>query len=292
MRLDRLLGITVQLLASRKRVTAPELAQQFEVSVRTIYRDIDVLAQAGIPIVAHAGVEGGFEIMEQFALSKQLFSLAELSFLYQLLEKMEFQPSQAVRDKLAAIQPLVTEQANNQVLLSLSSHEQERSFIQSWLDALSKKKLVSFQYCDAKGNESERTVEPRNVLYEAGRWYGEGYCRSRKADRVFRLARMTDLVILKDSFIEREKQPDQAFVSLEMVHLRFSLEVEKRVREQFFEGVEAHKAWIDVQMPLYDELYAIQLCLSYGASAELIAPTRLRHVLLKELEAIKHKYEG
>ncbi len=87
MRLDRLLGITVQLLASKKRVTAPELAQQFEVSVRTIYRDIDVLAQAGIPIVAHAGVEGGFEIMEQFALSKQLFSLAELSFLYQLLEK-------------------------------------------------------------------------------------------------------------------------------------------------------------------------------------------------------------
>lgn len=88
MKLDRMLGITMELLAKR-RVTATELAARFEVSIRTIYRDVDLINQAGIPVASFTGTDGGFELMNGFFLTKQHFSVDDFSVIYNLLKGMK-----------------------------------------------------------------------------------------------------------------------------------------------------------------------------------------------------------
>ncbi|CAM4253115.1 HTH domain-containing protein [Paenibacillus macerans] len=126
-RLDRLLGITLELMA-KKRVTAAQLAGKFEVSVRTVYRDVELINQAGIPVASFTGADGGFELMNGFFLTRQHFSLEDLSVIYSLLKAMEGAmggtAASAMR-KLASLHPaLANEGSHEAVILSMDAPEQ------------------------------------------------------------------------------------------------------------------------------------------------------------------------
>lgn len=113
MRLDRLLGITLELMA-KKRVTAAELAEKFEVSIRTVYRDVDLINQSGIPVASFSGADGGFELMNGFFLTRQHFSVDDLSVIYTLLKAMEGTMGNAVvpaMRKLVSLSPGLANEA-------------------------------------------------------------------------------------------------------------------------------------------------------------------------------------
>lgn len=168
MRLDRLLGITLELMA-KKRITAAEMAAKFEVSIRTIYRDVELINQAGIPIVSFTGADGGFELMNGFFLSRQYFSVDDLSVIYTLLKVMEGAMGGTVAPamrKLASLNPgLANEGSREAVILSISTSDYERNIVQELFRAVRQSRVVKLAYTSASGTSTKRIVEPLNLLW-------------------------------------------------------------------------------------------------------------------------------
>ncbi|WP_234410530.1 helix-turn-helix transcriptional regulator [Caldalkalibacillus mannanilyticus] len=236
MRLYRLLGITLELMA-KKRVTATVLSEKFEVSVRTIYRDVELINQAGIPVASYTGADGGFELMNGFFLTRQYFSVDDLSVIYTLLKAMEASMGSAVNTamrKLTSLHPDLEEESHKTVILSMSVPESEREINQRLFSAIKQNLVVEINYTDASGSTSQRSVEPLNLLWDKGAWYLEGYCRLRQGKRYFRVSRIAQLTVSALTFVPRiipdEAQEEEQGIP---VCLRFDLSVSTRVFEQF-----------------------------------------------------------
>ena len=172
MRLDRLLGIALELMTKR-RVTAAELAEKFEVSVRTIYRDIELINQAGIPVVSYNGADGGYELADGYFVTRQHFSVDDLSVIYSLLKAMEGAMGGAVssaKRKLTSLHPKLADEGNREdVVLNLSVPENEQRRVQELYGAVRKRQVVRLTYTNAAGMTSERFAEPMNLRRKTNR---------------------------------------------------------------------------------------------------------------------------
>jgi len=215
MKLERLMAITI-LLLNRKRVQAQELADRLEVSLRTIYRDLESLNLAGIPIVSYTGVEGGYEIMDSFRLDRQMLSLDELVALFTALRGLQstqaVQSSQMDRllDKVGALvsraeQGRVSER--DQLIVDFTPwrrSEAEHNKYETLQQAIRETKLIQFAYTDVQGDDTQRCVEPIGLVLKRYTWYLHGYCQTRQDYRTFRLSRIQDLKIQSDTFQRRD----------------------------------------------------------------------------------------
>ncbi|UHA71879.1 helix-turn-helix transcriptional regulator [Paenibacillus sp. 481] len=211
MKLERLMAITI-LLLNRKRVQAQELAEKLEVSLRTIYRDLDTLSMSGIPIVSYTGNDGGFEIMENFRLDRQMLSFDELHALFTAVRGLQTTQAMKQRDLanlLEKVGALVTRAEHDhmadtdRVVIDLTpwkSGAAARVLYESLHDAVQDKKQIRFTYTDSKGTETNRVIEPHMLVLKGYTWYLHGYCLNREDYRLFRLSRMRDLIILPHSF--------------------------------------------------------------------------------------------
>lgn len=298
MRLDRLLGITMELLV-KKRVTATELAARFEVSVRTIYRDIDLINQSGIPIVSFSGTDGGFELMDGFFLTKQHFSIDDFSMIYHLLKGIEdavggFQFT-SLANKLSSLQPAVLNGGlQKKIVFDLSASEGEKAIVLPLLQAINQSRRITCTYTNAYGQISEREIEPENLLWERGSWYLEGYCLLRKEKRYFRLSRITNLEVLEEMFFPRVKSKCEVVHGQEQgtdVHLRFDLTAQPRVFEQFPGESTHHGNFVDVKTVFYSRDYALSVILSYGSKVEILSPDDLKRDLMEKVKEIYDIYE-
>ncbi|SFF17194.1 Predicted DNA-binding transcriptional regulator YafY, contains an HTH and WYL domains [Paenibacillus catalpae] len=216
MKLERLMTITI-LLLNRKRVQAQELAEQLEVSLRTIYRDLDSLGQAGIPIVSYTGMEGGYEIMDSFRLDRQLLSFDELTALSTALRGLE---STKAYDRsnmdllLNKVGAMVAQAEQGRTgegdrihvdFTPWKNSEEDQSRYDSLRQAVNDRKLIRFTYTSRAGGEQEREVEPMALVLKNYAWYLHGYCRLRDDYRIFKLTRIRELGIQAGTFIRREE---------------------------------------------------------------------------------------
>lgn len=212
MKLDRLLGILTVLLQN-DRMTAPELAEKFEVNRRTIGRDIDALCQAGIPIVTHQGVGGGIAIAEGFKLDKSILTADELSGIVAALKGLgsvsERSNVERTLDKLHANSDAVVSM-REPVIIDLASHYkgQLTGKIQTIKRAILGARLIEFDYIYEKG-ESHRCIEPYFVIFQWSSWYVFGFCTERQDWRMFKLLRLWNLTLCDESYTPREIPPDR-----------------------------------------------------------------------------------
>lgn len=295
MRLDRLLGITLELMA-KQRVTAAELSAKFEVSVRTVYRDIELINQAGIPVASFTGADGGFELMSGFFLTRQHFSVDDLSVIYSLLKAMEDTMGgtvTAAMRKLTSLHPaLANEDKHTSLLLNLTAPVNERTHVQLLFQAIRQSRLVVLAYSDSSGTMSERTVEPINLLWEKGIWYLEGYCRLRRGKRYFRISRILRIE-MTESVVTPRKKPDAPEQDSEQgvqVHLRFDPSVRQRVFEQFPGECRYEGDRIEVETTFYKQEYALSVIVSYGTKVDIVSPDIMREEVIDHLEAIRQHY--
>lgn len=295
MRLERLLGMTLELMA-KKRVTATELAAKFEVSVRTVYRDVELINMAGIPVASFTGADGGFELMDGYFLTRQHFSVDDLSVIYTLLKAMEGSMGGAVAPamrKLVSLHPgLASEGSREAVILSMSAAESERDRIRRLFQAIRQSRIVRLAYTSASGTPSERSVEPGNLLWEKGVWYLEGYCRSCRGKRYFRISRITELEIMEETFIPQPllDEPEQEEVQGIQAHLRFDLSVRTRVLEQFPGECAYQGDCVEVRTTFYKKEYALSVITSYGTNVEIISPDDLQRDVIAHIEATRQHY--
>ena len=216
MKIDRLVSI-IMILLNRERIGAQALADLFEVSPRTIYRDIDAINMAGIPVRSTSGVGGGFEIMQEYKLDKKFFSADELSaILMGLTSLSDLVRGDELIHALAKIKSFIpADRAEeiklkaNQIRIDLSAWMGNRN-IQVYLEmiktALQERRLLSFEYVAHHGNKTARTVEPYQLVLKNSHWYFHGYCRKRNDFRLFRLSRISNLQIEKETFLPRDFQ--------------------------------------------------------------------------------------
>ena len=207
MKIDRLIGILYVLL-QKDKVTAPELAERFEVSRRTINRDIEDLCKAGIPIRTSQGTGGGISIMDGYRMDRTILTSKDMqmilaglrsldsvsgsSYYGQLMEKIQAGSSSFISGR-------------DSILIDLSSWYRESLTpkIETIQDAIGDRHLVRFQYFSPSG-DSERTVEPYYLVFHWSSWYLWGWCRDRKAFRLFKLNRMDSVQKTEEIFECRE----------------------------------------------------------------------------------------
>ncbi|KQO10790.1 helix-turn-helix transcriptional regulator [Paenibacillus sp. Leaf72] len=214
MKIDRLLGIVV-LLLGRKRWNATELAERFEVSVKTIYRDMETLGLAGIPVASHHGAAGGYEIMEQYTLNRQLASAKEWKALLAAVKGIASAlDDQAYHELLAKVNALLPQAAHEEH----ARQGEELVFdLQSWgsglelkpklallQQAITESKVARLRYASSAGTESEREVEPAALIMKGSIWYLQAYCRRKQGFRMFRLTRILSLSLLLEGFEPRQ----------------------------------------------------------------------------------------
>jgi len=212
MKFDRLLGILTTLL-KKDRVTAPELAEKFEVSRRTIGRDIDALCQAGIPIVTHQGIGGGISIAEGFKLDKSVLTADELSGMIAALKGIgSVSPQSNIQrtlDKLHAGSDAIVS-LREPIIIDLSSYYkgQLTEKIELIKRAVLEARTIEFDYYYDKG-DAHRRIEPYFVIFQWSAWYVFGFCLERQDWRLFKLLRLWNLTLCADSYTTREIPPDR-----------------------------------------------------------------------------------
>ncbi|MGG4210377.1 helix-turn-helix transcriptional regulator [Bacillus safensis] len=219
MKIDRILSI-VMLLISKKQVQAKDLAELHEVSVRTIYRDIETINQAGIPVVTTQGAGGGISLVDDYRLEKKLFTDDDIELILTALESMtsaySFKESEYVLKKIKSLIPRQTHESEKQhhVFIDLSSwgkDSQAEKKLQLIHTAASAHQFIQFTYRNAKGETLPRKVEPYTLVLKGRHWYLYAFCCVKKAFRLFKLTRMIDLITISAYFrpkrIKNEEKP-------------------------------------------------------------------------------------
>lgn len=289
MKIERLLAITV-LLLNRRRVTAGELADRFQVSVRTIYRDLETLNGASIPIVACQGHGGGFCIPDNYKLSRQLLTFDDMVSILTTLNGVNRtlgnEDIARVIEKIAALIPEEKEPlyrtCSDSFIVDITPWGMSgrlRESVQTVHDAVSSSLLLSFDYTTAEGGRSRRTVEPHTLISKNFIWYVLGFCRLREDFRLFRLSRIRDLSPSQEHFLRRVVDP-YSFISdaddqpLVQLVLKFHAEIRVKVEEYFPEQqlrVEPDGTLIaTITLPETD--WIVSFLLGFGDMVEVLSP--------------------
>lgn len=290
MQINRLFEI-VYLLLEKDTITAKELAQQFGVSVRTIYRDIDILSTADIPVYTNKGKGGGISLLENFVLDKSILSEEEqnqIIFALQSLEKLDKNSEEKALEKMSR---LFHKQAKNWIEIDFSNWSNENNKFEMMKQAILKKQVMEFTYFNSYGEETKRQVEPLQIWFKDKAWYIKAYCRVKQDYRVFKIARMREIKVLEETFErelpqEQEKKPYEIkFISLE---LEISKEKAYRVYDEFEkENIEKKQDGnfiIHVKYPENDWVY--EYILSFGEHIKVIAPEYARNIIKDKIQKI------
>lgn len=212
MKLDRLMGILTVLLQN-DRVTAPYLAEKFEVARRTIGRDIEALCQAGIPIITQQGGGGGISIAEGYKLDKSVLTADELSEIIAALKGIgsvsEKSQIERTLDKLTAKKDAVIFM-REYIIIDLASHYKGSltAKIELIKKAIHSLKLIEFNYYYEKGM-THRRIEPYFIIFQWTAWYVFGYCSNRQDWRLFKLTRLWKLQICEETYALRDIPPEK-----------------------------------------------------------------------------------
>lgn len=298
-RVDRLFGILLR-LQRHHRVRAQDLARHFEVSERTIYRDIAALNELGVPIISLPNA--GYELPPGFALPPLFFTSGEAGALALAVQLLLAQTTGATSGdaeraltKIAAILPAELRRRVDELSAIVRFYAVERPFdlddprLVQLQQAIAGRHVVRLRYHRYRSDERlERAVEPDGLTYHDGVWYLGGYCRLREGPRSFRLDRIDDLRVLDERFTPRTLAP--AIAELMTVRVRFAPTILRWVRERQHFGYVADEPDGALRYAVTDPFEMLPWLLSWGAGAEVLEPellrARVREELLRLLEIL------
>lgn len=305
MKLERLLSILL-LLLKEERITADFLAERFEVTKRTIYRDMESLMVAGIPIVTYSGKGGGYALLESYKLTVFTFSDEEKQLLLHSLDhRKELLEDNNTEELQQKIQQLSSEIRPASLRLSSPSiyrpeiDQEIKERMQCISTAINLGKDISFAYVSYKGESTNRTVRPTAIVLRNGSWYIEAYCYLRGEERVFKLTRVRNLQMVEAKTIAQVEEPKTSLnlhtrcspidvrlqfnkSKLGIVYDYFSLSEIKDVTEEY----------AIVEFPYHFDYAIIPFILSFGDAVRILAPSDLIEMLHVELNKIANIYKS
>ncbi|SCY43362.1 helix-turn-helix transcriptional regulator [Alkaliphilus peptidifermentans] len=305
MRVDRLLSI-ILIIAKKRLVTGKDLAEHFEVSLRTIYRDIDKICEAGIPIASYGGKGGGYYIMENYSLDNLFFDKEEVQALMTVMNSINilFGRNQQFNDIVMKFEHLNKEDLKHDKLSINLSHfsmeEELKEYLSLMNKAIEKNRLLIFDYVNRKMEYLERTVEPIRITYSHGEWYLTGFCRIRNNLRNFKLVRIRNIKLgegfnkkeIDNETIDRILTEGYENRSIKVV-MKFTNKIGLQLSEYFpkksITQDEENNYVVEELYPYEEGL--LKYILSFGKECEVIEPDYLRGELKNYLLDILKKYQ-
>jgi len=308
-KLERLIAIIMMLL-NKDQVNAKELAAIFEVSKRTIYRDIDTINQAGIPIVSFMGAEGGFGILDTYKINKNFFDELELGTLIQTLKNLNntvhnskytltLEKLETLQSKTSKAQPLQI--PVNIDFTSWNSNNTDKEKVKFLTASINDKKVLTFDYINGNGEYTHRRIEPLSLLLKDFSWYLHGYCLDKDDFRLFKLKRMRNVKSTNTSF-SRSAVPVEAldylpdwYQSSEVIDivLEFDAPVLAKIVDSFNEEQiqlrADHSGTVHFTAPFNNWLF--ELILGFGYFVKVLSPVLLQEEIRQQAGKLLSLYE-
>ena len=296
MQLNNRLFEIVYILIQKKKVTAKELADKFEVSTRTIYRDIEVLSRANIPIYASKGKDGGIGLLDEYILNKTILSEEEQNQILFALQGMKKVKGQDEKDILEKLSILFNKKINDWIKIDFSnwSNIQDERFdiIKS---AILNKQLVQFTYYNSNGEKSKRIVEPLQIWFKDKSWYLVSYCKLKQDYRIFKIARIKEVKMLQEHF-ERELPKEEENEKHNFKIIELELEINKAMTYRVYDEFESKEITkkedgnfiIKVKYPENEWVYGY--ILSFGEYAKVLNPSYAKNIIKDKLQKTLKNY--
>ena len=291
MKESRLFRIIYHLMENGKS-TAPELAEKLEVSVRTIYRDIDIISSAGVPIYVTTGRNGGIQIADSFVLDRLLLSDKEKEDIITALRSVSIVDDHN-RDTLSKLSAIFNTKSENWLEVDFSrwgNKSQDNTMFQKIKEAIISRKMLCIVYVNTRGEVIERVICPLKMVYKAKSWYIKAFCMNKSDFRIFKLTRIIQARNMEKNFspMEFPQEKKETKVNYENVILRFPQEMAYRIYDEFevdeINQDDNGNFIISATMPI-DE-WLIGYLLSFGSKVCIIEPKYLKKIVYNEAKKI------
>jgi len=299
MQVNRLFEI-IYLLLNKKSITAKELAEHFGVSPRTIYRDIDTLSLAKIPVYTEKGKGGGISLLPDFVLDKSILSEQEQNEILSALQGLSSVKTTETDQVLKKLSTIFNKTTVNWMEVDFSdwSYQNGRVFY-DFRTAILERRIVEFDYYSTYGEMTHRRIEPIQLWFKSKSWYIKGFCLIRQDIRLFKLSRIRKLNITDELFVERDflaiilnsvpKSHQKPDVKLK---LKIAPEMTYRVYDEFDEDWVVKQPdgsfVVTVTWPEDDWVYGT--ILSYGEYIEVLEPEHIRKIIKEKTQKMMKKY--
>ena len=308
MRIDRMLAIVVILL-NRRKITAKELAGRFEVSLRTVYRDINALNLAGIPVISNQGTGGGYELPDNYKFNKQFMSISDLRAILAALKGvhavLDDDDMAMIFEKVHSLLPEDERQGltseSDRIIFDTQgwgSQDKTGAKIQQLYEAIKSRHMVRIDYRDSYGRASQREIEPLTLVMKGYAWYIYAYCRKRRDTRLFKLTRLKQLEVVEMTFASKHRsyrKTDTRWEPKEK-NIRVVLKFSNRVRhlvEDYLDDAQLlteDDRWLTVAVQVPDGEWLMGMILSYGPMVEVLDPPNLVRRVRKRVAAMAQIY--
>lgn len=307
MRVYRLLAI-IMILLNKNRVSASKLAEKFEVSSRTIYRDIESICQAGIPIVSHQGVDGGFSILDNYKIDKNLFTAEEMTAILTALEGLDSTISdnsiKYTAEKIKTLFPENLELCNNQqIIMDLNPwgrNKELKKKLELIKQAIKNSQTLTIDYINTRQEISKREIEAITLVLKGTTWYLYSFCRLRKDYRIFRLSRIIDLSLNNDFFEKthkdfREYENENAWYNPgKEINLELLFKAEALLYIQDFFAKDQIEKQADgsylVKISYPEDNWVYGFILSFGDMVKVLTPPHIQKIIKQKAEEIYKLY--
>lgn len=298
MQINRLFEI-VYILLEKEKVPAKKLAERFEVSTRTIYRDVETLSSCGIPIYMSKGKNGGISLLPDFVLNKAVLTEQEKNNILSALDSLNIFKDASVENTMSKIGLFFGQNNTNffQIDYSDWSNRIKDSFEKA-KRAILERRLLSFNYISAMNQSSPRLVEPYMLWFKEKTWYLRAFCLDRNEMRTFRFSRMKNMQIAKENFVPRaaalhQEVIDSAKTTPETkIVLRVEANMEYRVMDEFPEAdiIQNEDGSFTVTIQAIEDEWVYGYLLSFGNFATVLEPLHIRELIKKRLEETIKNY--
>lgn len=300
MKITRLLEI-VTILLNKKTVTAKELAERFNVSVRTIYRDVDDLSCSGIPVYTIQGVNGGISILDNYTMNKTMLSDTDknnILIALQSLKSTKFPDVDIILDKLEGI---FRNNASDWISMDFSpwgSNPNANNKFNDIRAAILGNKVINIEYINSQNIKSIRTVEPLHLKFKYQAWYLYSWCRKRQEYRSFRLSRIKKVEITDEIFDRFSKRvtdnSDDLSDGKKIVScvLRFKEEALYRIYDDYDNDMikDNKDGTYTLTVDLPEDEWVYGYILSFGTNVEVIKPESIRKIICEKSREISKLY--
>ncbi|MBC2225354.1 helix-turn-helix transcriptional regulator [Listeria seeligeri] len=294
---SRLFKIVYYMLEKGK-TTAPELSDKFEVSIRTIYRDIDVISSAGVPIYATQGKNGGIFIDDDFTMDKSFFTETERAHILNALQGIIATDGKNSDELLTKLGAMFQIKSTSWIEVDFSDWVQNKpkqDIFNLIKNAIFAKKIILIKYFGSNGKITERRVQPLKLIFKSKNWYLYGFCLIQNDYRYFKLTRIKTLEILTETFSPTSIPPNiekQIHIKKTIdTKLKFDKHVAFRVYDEFTDEVtedEQGNLYVQVNLPDSDFLYSY--IFSFSEHVEIVEPQFLREQIATKLKEMQEKY--
>ena len=288
---SRLFKIIYYLMENGKS-TAPELAEKLEVSIRTIYRDIDIISSVGVPIYVTTGRNGGIQIDDSFVLDRLILSDKEKEDIITALKSVSIVDDHN-SDTLSKLSAIFNTKNEDWIEVDFSrwgNKAQDNTMFQKLKEAIISRKMLCIVYANTRGEVIERVICPLKMVYKAKNWYIKSFCMNKSNFRIFKLTRIIQARDMEKNFdpMEFPQEKKEMKVNYENVILRFPQRMAYRIYDEF-EVDEIHQDdngdfIICAPMPI-DE-WLIGYLLSFGSKVCIIEPKYLKKIVYNEAKKI------